>query len=42
MLFLITMRLGEVQAEDHLYEANNAASEIFECKRHILIVENQD
>ena len=34
--------MGKVQAEDHLYEAKNAASRIFACKGHMLIAENQD
>ena len=31
-----TMQLGKVQAEDRLYEANNAAAKILEWKGHIL------
>ena len=34
--------MGKVQADDHLYEAHNAVSKIFECKGHMLIAENQD
>ena len=37
-----TMQFGKVQAEDHLYEAKNAAAKIFEWKGHILRAENQD
>ena len=35
-------QLGTVLAEDHLYEANSAASKIFEWKAHVLRAENQD
>ncbi|CAH3124571.1 unnamed protein product [Pocillopora meandrina] len=37
-----TMQLGKVQAEDHLYEARNAAAKIFGWKGHILRKENQN
>ena len=37
-----TMQLGKVQAEDHLYEAKNAAAKIFGWKGHILREENQN
>ena len=36
------MQLGKVQAEDRLYEANNAAAKILEWKGHILRTENPD
>ena len=37
-----TMQLGKFHAEDHLYEAKNAAAKIFIWRGHILRVENQD
>ena len=36
------MQLGKGQAEDHLYEAKNAADKIFGWKVHTLRAENQD
>ena len=36
------MQLVEVQAQDRLYEANNAAAKILEWKGHILRTENPD